>query len=177
MELKQKIVTLLLQEKKRFPQSEIQDYYKIVFQSVFGAAHLVKDPVSTIEYLNKEWNQMTGDKSIEWTFDISLTIPMVRLNLKRCKAEGIPLPEIAHVFLEGCQNFENPIGSKFPEILQLTCEILASSPFDCTQEELNQKLPLVTERDFPIMHHSRIYRELYQPHYRVIPLKNRKLWF
>jgi hypothetical protein len=177
MEIKQRIENLLLQEKKRFPRSEIQDYYKLIFQSVFGAGHLIKDPTSAIDYLTEEWNQIEGNKEVDWSYDISLTVPMIRLNLVKCKAENVPLLEITDLFLEGCQHFTNPLRVRFSRILQLMCQVLTKPPFDFYENELSDQLPMDQQTDFPVLHHSVVYRELYKPHYRVIPLKYRRLKF
>jgi hypothetical protein len=177
MELKQRIENLLLEEKKRFPKAEIQDFYKLIFQSVFGAGHLIKDSTSAIDYLTEEWNQIEGNKEVDWSCDISLTVPMLRLNLAKCKAENVPLLEIADLFFEGCQRFANPLQISFTEILQLMCNVLTKSPFDFCENKLSDQLPMDQQTNFPILHHSVVYRELYKPHYRVIPLKYRRLKF
>jgi hypothetical protein len=177
MNLKEKVEMLLLQEKKRFPKAEIQDYYKLIFQSVFGAGHLIKDPRLTISYLEEEWDQTEANAKVDLYHDITLTSPIVRLNLPRCKAEKLTLSEIANAFLEGCNNFNSSLEPNFIDILHLSVDVLENEPFRLNHRELVQKFPLTLETDYPMMHHSATYRILYVPHYRVIPLENLKLGY
>lgn len=177
MNLTEKVESLLLQERKRFPKAEIQDYYKLIFQSVFGAGHLIHDPVSTIQYLQEEWDQVETNVQVDLYHDITLTTPVVRLNLSRCKAEKIPFSMIKEAFLEGCNTFDSSLQSNFIDILHLSVDILENQPFQLNHKELVQKFPLTRVEDFPMMHHSTTYRILYLPHYRVIPLENLKLGY
>lgn len=169
---------LLLAEYKRSPKAEIQDFYKVVFQSVFGAGHLIKDPTSAVQYLFEEWENLEESKSEDLLTNISLNLPIYRLNLKRAKSEKIPMKEIADAFLDGCSKFHNPKQDTFPEILSKVAEIIEDKPFCFSREEIENHLPLNQSTNFPIMHHSQIYRALYKPRYRVIPGKSiRREWY
>jgi hypothetical protein len=174
MEIKESLWNLCLTEKNRYPQAQIQDYYKVVFQSIFGAGHLINDPVSAFHYLKDEWDLVEGDKSLAWTTDITLNIPIVRLNLGRCKAEDVTIQDISQAFLEGCGTFSNPLQVNFVDIVVQLAEILFSNPFGFMKEEITKILPLHQKSNYPIMHHSQTYKYLYSPHYRVIPRDNLK---
>lgn len=169
-----KLKKLLLAEKTRAPRSEIVDYYKLIFQSVFGAGHLITNPQSTIQYLTEEWNKVEENTLTSWGSDITLLTPMIRLNLARCKAERIPLTELSDAFLQGCYQFNKPSSFVFKQVLMETIEILQVPPFGFSFTLLNQLLPINLSDDFPIMHHSEIYRNLYYPRYRVFPLSQIK---
>lgn len=174
MEIKESLRKLCLEEKNRCPLSQIQDYYKLIFQSVFGAGHLITNPTTTIQYFYDEWDHLEENKTIEWVANITLGTPLVRLNLARCKVEKIPREEIIEAFLEGCKNFISPSPHIFQQILMSSVDILASSSFGFSMTDLHQILPINKKGDYPVMHHSSTYRVLYNPHYRVLPISQIK---
>jgi len=165
---KKKLEDLLNFEKEFHPEARIEDYYKIVFQSIFGPGHLVKDYKQMFHFLEEEWDVVIPDESFPFVQDISINVPVFRLSLQKCKAEAVSLQLIADVFFQGSSRFQNPLQEKFPEILVDLAEILVDSKFGFTQGEIEQVLPLNQGSDFPLKHHSWVYRDLYHPHYRVI---------
>ena len=169
MNSKKQIEAVLDLEKKEHPKAKIEDYYKLVFQSIFGPGHLVRDKDQTLRYLEEEWESVSPDSSCHLVQDISINMAVFRLSLQNCKANQIPLDLIADVFFEGSKCFQNPLQADFPKILHVLSCILIKSDFGFLSEDVNQILPMELSDNFPIMHHSKVYRELYQPHYRVIP--------
>ena len=48
----------ILEHIKRYPEMEIQDVVKIVFQSEFGGGHMIKDPSDSLNRLYREYENI-----------------------------------------------------------------------------------------------------------------------
>ena len=171
MMIEKKIHNLLFKEFTRFPKSEAQDYYKLLFQAVFGAGHMIQNYNDCYEMLDKEMSKIESDINCVLYYDISLTFPLVRINLSKCKAEKIDLHRISKAFFEGAQIDTKIDTLEFETYLNLSANDLIKYPFNLNEKDLDDFIRKMKKLDFPAVHHSEAYRNFYKPHYRVIPLK------
>ena len=54
METKDCTRNLLIEHYKKYPDMQIQDIFKFLFQSSFGCEHLIADPSATTDYIRRE---------------------------------------------------------------------------------------------------------------------------
>ncbi len=101
--------------------------------------------------------------------NITYNIPVLRVNLKRCKAEGILGREIGSCFYEGKKIFANAKRIDLIVLLQAAKEILQKDPFFFEPSSVHYFFQKIQRDNFPAISHSLVYREMYKPHYRVIP--------
>jgi len=169
--IEKKIYNLLIKEFKRSPKSKAQDYYKLLFQSVYGAGHMIQNFNDCLEMLDKEMSQIEADINCPFYNDISLTFPLVRVNLSRCKADKIDHHIISKAFFEGA-NIDIKIDTLgFETYLNITANVLKKHPFNINEKDLEKFIRKIKKLGFPAVHHSEAYRNFYKPHYRVIPLE------
>lgn len=170
MELGDRIYELFLREYNLFPKGEIQDYYKLLYQSVFGAEHMVESYDKCLDSIYREMSTLE-EKDVEPIYyDIGLDTPVVRINLSKCKAEGIPAELIARAFFYGAQKYRNKYSTNFELVVRMLVDTLAKKPFKKEEEKLAEFYTGIERLKFPAIHHSVTYLKLYNPHYRVIPL-------
>ena len=171
MMIKKKIHNLLIKEFTRFPKSEAQDYYKLLFQAVYGAEHMIQNYNDCFEMLNKEMSQIKVDFNCPLYHDISLTFSLVRVNLSRCKADKIDYQTISKAFFEGAKIDLKTDIRGFGTYLKIAVNALLKHPFNINEKILDVFIRKVRKLDFPAVHHSESYKNSYKPHYRVIPFK------
>ena len=84
---------ILLQHLERYPQMEPQDAVKLIYQQEFGPGHLIRDEKKALEFLRQEMagagEPLPGEALYE-----SIGNGLCRLNLRPCKAKGIPAEDI-----------------------------------------------------------------------------------
>lgn len=160
---------LLQEEYVRFPQAEIQDYYKLLFQSVFGGEHQLQDYDHCLEFLRREMLMLNEDKVPPLSYEIGLDTPIVRVNLARCKAESISHVSIAQAFYLGSKSHISQFKEAFQMCVRMLCEILSQPPFGFEKSALERFYTRTESLSFPAVHHSVTYTRVYDPHYRVIP--------
>ena len=169
--IEKKIHNLLINEFKHFPKSEVQDYYKLLFQAVYGAEHMIQNYNDCFKMLDNEMSQIESDINCALYYDISLTFPLVRINLSKCKAEKIDLHRISKAFFEGAKINSKIDTKRFETYLNIATNALKNPPFNINEKALEIFIKKIKKLGFPAVHHSEAYRNFYKPHYRVIPLK------
>ncbi len=155
--MREEFRTVIETHRGRYPGMEPRDWGKLAFQSEFGPEHLVSDRESVLNYLKQEYGLLPPDSPVIPPEPIGNGL--CRFHLSACGAEQLPL--LAELF---CRSAREHRGSR---------------------EGLAARLALLRELDVPGMEawladyeaagcpavrHSQTYRELYDPHYRVIRL-------
>lgn len=169
--IEKKIYNLLIKEFTRSPKSKAQDYYKLLFQAVNGAGHMIQNFNNCLEMLDKEMSQIEADINCPLYNDISLIFPLVRVNLSRCKADKIDHRTISKAFFEGAKIDTKFDTAGFETYLNFAAKELIKHPFNINEKELEAFIKKIEKFGLPAVHHSETYRKIYKPHYRVIPLE------
>jgi len=171
MMIEKKIHNLLIKEFTRFPKSKVQDYYKLLFQAVYGAKHMIQNYNDCFEMLDKEISKIEPDIHYQLYNDISLTFPLIRVNLSRCKADKIDRHTISKAFFEGAKIDIKIDTLEFETYIDVAVNALKKHPFNIIEKDLEEFIKQIKKIGFLAVHHSEAYRDSYKPHYRVIPLK------
>lgn len=149
----------------------IDDAYKWTYQATRGGEHAVSDRESARKWLEREWKSM-GDKpndKVEWS-PLCPGGDIGRLNLWPFKARGGKEGDILDAFLSSASEFR-------------------SEPKDFTNAwtELGKRLKKrrigkleyagwlrldneMKAKNYPAVHHSKVYNEAYSPAYRILTL-------
>ncbi|MBN1450405.1 MAG: hypothetical protein JW963_05260 [Anaerolineales bacterium] len=161
-------VTLLTEHISRRPAMGPRDVYKLLYQGVRGPEHLISSPQAFREYLAAEWQALTpaGDDPLHES--IRPDGSLLRLNLRPFKAAGGSLEVLTAACLETARR---PWGTQDELQQAWACFVdfcKAGSWPSLALQELETFTPLLRENNFPPVHHSERYRELYQPAYRLL---------
>ena len=159
---RQRAVDIIQQELSLFPLATLQDIYKLFYQATFGSAHFVKSREHAVNYLEEELASFKESK-FPLEYDISYI-----MNIKRVSIETIAL----NIYSSG------DLIEQFMEITHPQIHLNEKEWFDEWQEIKSLTLSLFPEivdnldnADVGIdkqFHHSPIFREIYNPHYRII---------
>jgi len=144
----------------------LQDVYKLFYQGVFGAEHLLKDVDAARRYLETEWQTVAPDPSKPLLEPVSTDGGVVRVNIARCKVEGISCESVWFAFLHSnvFRGDVEAFKSLWLEFINLCRQ--KRLPFDSDQavNYFNE----MEARRFPVQHHSENYRIFNRPAYRVV---------
>lgn len=170
-------MNLILEHLNRYPEMEVQDLYKFIYQATLGPAHLGTNEKIILSYLNREIESINADPEIDLVENISPSGKYVRINLKKFKDKSGNIKLLANVIALSAK--EKVLSERIPlgnmEILNKRWEMVARMvdsgdlPFD--REEFRQFSDFIISNKSEIPHHSKKYRECYSPSYRVV-LKN-----
>lgn len=164
----EQVKTLLSDHLSRRPAMQPRDVYKLLYQGMRGPEHIISSPQSFREYLTAEWQALTPAGDDPLTESIRPDGSLLRLNLRPFKAAGGSLETLTSACLETARR---PWGT--PEELQQAwacfvglCKAGTWPSPDIAEVEAFSSL--LQANDFPPVHHSERYRELYRPAYRLV---------
>lgn len=140
-----------------------QDFGKLAFQSEFGPEHLVSDAQQAETFLTQEWLALPKDNLANILQDRQEDIQKIgdslyRFPLSMCgSADEARL--LAHLFIATageCRGTEEGLEEKMELIRAMHISGMEEWAAAWKQE------------GYPPVHHSRIYRDIYKPHYRLV---------
>ena len=154
---------------------EIQDIYKLLFQSVFGAEHFLQDVDSAKTRLVEEWNQIQAEAQEPLQVPVSIDGSIVRVNLRRCKAEGIEVTDVWDVFYRSVHN-SNASKDEFDKVWQNFYQLCFGKIAPYVAHQVHLFGEEAKAKGFPARHHSAAYRNSNHPAYRVVLFSEIKSW-
>lgn len=154
----------ILYHAEKYPHMMPSDAIKIVYQSVFGPAHMIYDKDAAFQYLVKEYNSC---KQIIAPLCDPLGGGLVRVNLNALDASGVSLQNVFDAFVATANEVKGTV-EEFERQLELLCELAKEGVFGFTYEELENYLCEYRKAGYPLIHHSEEYKKIYHPSYRVV---------
>ena len=156
----------ILEHIKRYPEMEIQDVVKIVFQSEFGGGHMIKDPSDS---LNRLYRNMKISKKLRG--GLPVYFELIGNRLGRLYLDGID----AHLSLETVNRFfvntaarVNSDRESFEKKLDRLRKMAKEGRLPWTAQALEDYLEDYKAKGYHAVSHSQTYRRRYHPSYRVI---------
>ncbi|MCF2140558.1 MAG: hypothetical protein K9W44_10940 [Candidatus Lokiarchaeota archaeon] len=126
--------------------------------------------------IENEMSDLKPDNHTPLYYEIGIFNPIIRVNLARCKAEHITSSQIASAFYQGSkvltqkfEGFKRNSKKNFEDLVSFMIETIYNTPFCISKHTTINFLDNIKKNNFPAVHYSKIYKELYQPHYRIIP--------
>jgi hypothetical protein len=139
---------ILQQHLAKYPEMQIQDMLKLLYQREFAGGHIIKDANSSFQYLISELNEIEPDNNYELFEDIGKDY--VRVNLQAFKYLNLNPVKLNEVFVKSANANKGTIENFENSILELKSD------------------PFLENYHNEVLHHSSIYVTNYNPHYRVI---------
>jgi len=144
-----------------------KDVYKLLYQGAMGPKHLLANPESAKQYLQREWDSVLPMKD-ELLFEpVSPDGLVIRVNIRPCKYVFKNYLFLWDALYQTALNFKEN-HSLFVKTWHDYYKLCAENklPFSTIKiEELDRQ---TKENNYPAMHHSRKYSEVNKPAYRVL---------
>ena len=163
--------TIIKNHIKKYPEIELQDILKLLFQSEFGPKHLTTNEIEAFKNLSKEVQNTTHKNDEELFEDIGSGA--LRLNLKALP-DGTDLNYINKVILQSAEDFS---GTNEKLVVKFGLLVVMAQnneiPFDI--ERVRNETNAFAKNGFKPVSHSESYKKAYSPSYRVISKKYKPL--
>ncbi len=151
----------------RYPQLQLQDLYKLIYQAAMGSEHAIQDMAAARHYLESEVNGL-GEGLEEQTLDpISPDRRIVRINLRPYIAEGGDPSMLLTAFIKTANEYKG-IWAHLRRYWSYVERMAMAEVLPFAQDELERFFVKMEAEGFPVVHHSMAYRAAYHPAYRVI---------
>lgn len=161
---------LLQEHKLKYPDMQIVDLYKLIYQGILGPTHLGSNPDTILHYIESELEHINANQEVEIIEHISPSKKYVRVNLKKFKAKDGNPELLVDVIVLSAINSTNDIES-FIYVWNEIGKMIESGDLPFNKAEFRDFNDFVIKNNFPIVHHSQEYIETYSPSYRVVESK------
>ena len=158
---------ILLEQEALRPLWQLQDVYKLAFQAALGSEHAAPGEAAARRWLEDEVAMLDSgpeDLPIE---GISPDCRLVRVNLRPYFAVGGNMEGVLQAFLRTAAAWR---GTR--QVLQQytawAVELATEGGLAFSEDEMNSFLDKMAGAGYPAAHHSAVYRDRYQPAYRVV---------
>ena len=146
----------------RYPAMQIRDLYKLIHQAALGSEHAISDPDSARSWLMREMEEMGEGRSELLMDPISANGEIVRVHLRTYAALELDPELLLNAFLRTSTEYH-----KEARLLEQYWSATVLAGLFPTVE-MDDFFRDMRAKNFPAVHHSSEYNQLYRPAYRVV---------
>ena len=162
------LLELIEQHLGWYPRMKLRDVYKLIYQAVLGSEHLVSSSDEFSRHLQLEYERLQPDSSQQLFEPLRPDGSLFRLNLRPYKSLQLGLARLISPLLltpQLASGTQAELQASWNVFTVLCQQSYVQNFSESTIRQFTQQL---AQQDFPAMHHSEVYRRLYQPAYRLI---------
>lgn len=160
---------ILLEQSARYPQMQLVDVVKLIYQSEFAGGHMIANEAASLRRLEEEWESVKLVSSKAHVFE-ELSGGLCRLNLAPILNSGIKPETVNSLFVLSANTHQGSVES-FERKLAAFRQWCIDGLFAFDIGELDAYLRAYQAKGYPPVSHSEEYRSAYAPAYRVISSK------
>ena len=153
---------------ERYPHSTLRDLYKNYFQDRFGPGHIIADEKAADNYLRYELENaatMEGDDYEPTGYEERF----MRVNLSVIADGRVPYDKYLSAFVRSVNGIEPITIEQWREEWAVIDEVINEMNLNLPNYEANRaEIWALLERGEYVMHHSKLFEQHYDPHYRII---------
>lgn len=162
------LLTLLKKHLSWYPLMELRDVYKLLYQGVMGAEHLMPSHEEYTRCLMAEFEPLQPDPTERLLEPLRPDGLLYRLNLRPYKARRQGLEQLIPFLLESAKpvtGTSTELQATWVRFVEL-CEGRQFNQF--STNTVHGFAYWLVEMAFPAVHHSEVYQRAYNPAYRLI---------
>lgn len=153
---------------ERYPHSTLRDLYKNYFQDRFGPGHIIADEKAADNYLRYELENaatMEGDDYEPTGYEERF----MRVNLSVIADGRVPYDKYLSAFVRSVNGIEPITIEQWREEWAVIDEVINEMNLNLPNYEADRaEIWALLERGEYVMHHSKLFEQHYDPHYRII---------
>ena len=153
---------------ERYPHSTLRDLYKNYFQDRFGPGHIITDEKAADNYLRYELENaatMEGDDYEPTGYEERF----MRVNLSVIADGRVPYDKYLSAFVRSVNGIEPITIEQWREEWKVIDEVINEMQLNLPNYEADRaEIWALLERGDYVMHHSKLFEQHYDPHYRII---------
>ena len=162
---------ILLTHFRRYPQMQIEDFIKLIYQNTFGPKHFGDNP--TISYIKTFLtDELTSSTYYHETpyYEV-IGSDYVRVSLKAITENKLSIDELAKYFMKTIDTTSNPTENTytiFDQKISLLLTLIKEGRIHLPYAESIAFIQTYQANKILPIHHSEVYKKNYHPHYRVV---------
>lgn len=148
---------------RRYPEMQVTDAVKLLYQSEFGGGHMIADPEKSLQWIEQEWKALTDENPEEWEA-IGDGIGRVYLSALN---HGMTPQQLNQMFVSTAETTVGTVEG-FEQKLAVLLECCEEGVMPFSVKDLECYLTEYKKKGYPPVSHSEHYRRQYHPAYRVV---------
>lgn len=160
------MIDIIQKHIRRYPQMQIQDIAKLLYQSEFGGGHMISDETKSLERIQKEYVSLSLQDNMYPSVIEAIGDGMCRIYLN-CLSEGMSAEILNQIFVYSANQKKGTI-QRFEIKLEQFLNACRNGVLPYSEKEANEFLTGWKAQGYPPISHTEIYRTNYFPAYRVI---------
>lgn len=154
-----------------YSKFEVQDLYKLCYQITQGGVHYIHEMASARHDLSVEWRSLKDPFFHEPLIEnIDPKHKLIRVNLRPFKEQGGTPEQILNLF-ERSLKAVIPDEKRLEGYWNAATEMVEAMELPFTKHAIYTFWETMKENGFPHVRHSRPYRRIHKPAYRLVLLK------
>lgn len=166
---KPELKNILISHSSAYPEMELSDYIKLIYQNEFGSGHMISNLSDSEMFLKSEYEAVSAETDIRENFrliePIGNGLSRIHLNQPHLQSKDLPL---LNLLFAATANTHRGSISRFRDKSSLLHEMAVKNLLPLKAETVKSYLREYFSKGCPPIHHSEAYRIKYHPHYRVI---------
>lgn len=158
---------ILSKQLRRYPQMDVQDLYKLIFQASFGSEHAVSDLTAARRWLERELGELIPGPEEPMIDPISPDGRIVRINLRPYLAARRDLAGLLVAFVRTAHEYRGGAAT-LQRYWGFAEQMAAADRLPYTPQALQRFFAEMQVQGFPAVHHANTYTKAYHPAYRVV---------
>lgn len=162
---------LLAQHLQRYPRMALADIYKLLHQAAMGPGHAIEDEAKARAALREECARVTaapgGSPDDPQIDPISPDGRLARVHLRAWVAAGRDVDTLADALLRTAREVP-PNPDKLAKFCGCLGDLADAGGIPFARTEVEAFMSDLGARGYPALRHSPVYRDTYQPAYRVV---------
>lgn len=163
MNLDGKTRELLIKQYQKYPQMQIEDIFKFLYQSTFGCEHMISTPEKVTDYIKEEFDNMNSANQAEVE---ELDGAFCRVPLS-CLNDGLNADTLGKVFFLSAQKKAGGV-QELQHKIAIVREMLTEGLLPYAVDTFNKVADAWELKGYCAIHHSETFRKAYKPAYRVV---------
>lgn len=164
--MKEKTCALLIEHIKKYPEAQIQDVFKFLYQSAFGCEHMVYSLERAVNYIQEEYEGTVFENTFE-IIELDGDYCRVPLNYMNI---GLTAETLGKLFFLSAKKEEAGYENLIKK-LEVAQTLVNENRLPFSKEAFEKEVALWREKGYPAVHHSEIFRKNYKPKYRLVSKK------
>ena len=154
----------------RYPDLQVEDLYKLVYQATLGNGHAISDSLEVAEWLKKDLADPDQNTSEPMIDTLGSCGRFARIHLNAYIKSGRRPENIIDAFIKTgalCPADSNAFFCAISVIGKMS----ANGKLPWGDSRINKFLSEQAKKSYPAVHHTEKFISKYRPHYRIIAIK------
>ena len=155
---------LLLTHFYKYPDLQIRDIFKFLYQSIYGCEHMISSCDNAVKGIEEEYS--FSRKNCKFSEVEKLDGKYIRVPLSYID-NGLSAETFGKLFYLSAKK-DNGTSGLLLEKLDVVRNMISEEVLPFSENEFDCEFHSWKEKGFSALHHSDVFREKYKPSYRVI---------